>query len=171
MENKLIDKQGLEAVLTLVKKDINSTNNKIDIINNIIDNSNILMELKNTSNKNSIAEMIDDLYVQVSKKDFIDYTLDDVGKIVTIIESNGSAKTGLIDIEEKIKEIVADKIITINTDWEQINNKPLISSKIELNDNGLELIDTNNTVMSTVDVLDFSDVEIILNNMSIDLLK
>lgn len=171
MENKLIDKQGFEAVLTLIKNDIKLVNNKTDTINNIIDNSNILTELKNTSNKNSIAEMINDLYVQVSKKDFIDYTLDDVGKIVAIIESNGNAKTGLIDIEEKIKQIIADKVIVIDTEWEQIKNKPLIGSKIELNDNGLELIDINNTVMSTVDVLDSNDVELILNNMDINLLK
>lgn len=170
MENKLIDKQGLEAVLTLIKKDIKSVNDKSDIINNVIDNSNILIELKVTSNKNSIAEMIKDLYTKTSNKELPNYTLVDVGKIVTIIESEGKAKTGLIDIEQKIKDIVSDHI-SISAKWEDIENKPSISSKLELNVNGLELINTNNAVMSTVNVLDTNDVELILNNMNTNLLK
>lgn len=168
MDNKLIDKQGLEAVLALVKKDIKSVNTKIDNTNNAIDNSNILIELKNTSNKNSVAEMIKDLYSKTSNKELPNYTLVDVGKIVTIIESNGEAKTGLIDIEQKIKDIVADHV-SINTKWDDIEGKPYISSKLELNTNGLELIDVNNTIMSTVNVLDSNDVELILNNMNINL--
>ena len=147
MSNKLIDIEGLQQVISLIKKDIKNTNDKIDIEK--------LEELKYKKDKNSISDMIEDLYSKISKKaELPSFTFEDDGKVFGIKANGNTATPCLIDIEQKLIDLAnGSSDIKLNMEWDSIKNKPRIVSNISLDNEGLKLLDSLNEDICTLDAI------------------